>query len=139
MRTLPITASFGSDNADNSPYYKYNLLGAVLIDPSRSVFNLQAGNYTLLESDKGKTIGFTGAVAAQTYTIPANASVAYQIGTFLAFDNNGTVPISIAITTDTLIFADDGTTGTRTLAAGGFAVAQKIAATTWKIAGRQLT
>lgn len=130
---------FALDSSPNQLHVTDDTGVRQLLDPSMSQFNNQVGNYTAVIGDKGKTIGFTGAVAAQTFTIPANASVAYVIGTFLAFDNNGSVPISIAITTDTLIFADDGTTGTRTLAAGGFAVAQKIAATTWKIAGRQLT
>lgn len=94
---------------------------------------------TTIRSDKGKTISFSGAVAAQTMTIDSNANVAFHIGTLIAFDNSGSVDISIAITADTLTFADDGTTGTRTLAPGGYAVAQKISATAWKIAGKQLT
>jgi len=94
---------------------------------------------TNIMEDKGKTTTFTGSTAAQTMTIPASGAVAYQIGTFLAWDNSGSVSFSIAITTDTLIFADDNSTGTRTLAAGGMAVAQKVGATTWKIAGAGLT
>jgi hypothetical protein len=57
----------------------------------------------------------------------------------IAFDNTGSVSYSIAITTDTLRFAADNTTGTRTLAAGGYAVAQKVTATEWKIAGSGIT
>jgi hypothetical protein len=90
-------------------------------------------------SDRGQTVGFTGANAGQTMTIPANGAVAYPIGTLLGWDNDGVNPFSIAITTDTLIFADDASTGTRSLAAGGAAVAQKIAATRWKIAGAGLS
>ena len=103
------------------------------------MFQSVVANYTAVIGDKGKTIGFSGATAAQQLTIPANGAVAYEIGTFLGFDNNGSVDVDIGINTDTLIFADDGTTGTRTLAPDGYAVAQKIAATTWKIAGRQIT
>jgi hypothetical protein len=110
-----------------------------LLDPSMSEIVSVTTSRTLVLTDKGKTIGFTGSTAAQTMTIPASGSVAYQIGTYVAFDNTGSVSISIAITTDTLRFADDNTTGTRTLAAGGYAVAQKVTATEWKISGAQLT
>ena len=109
-----------------------------LLDPSVSEVIVVVGDYTFDITGKGKTVTFSGAVAAQTITIPANASVAYPIGTFLGFDNSGSVDISIAITTDALVWADDGTTGTRTLSPGGYAVAQKVAATTWKIAGKQI-
>ena len=110
-----------------------------LIDPSISEIVAVTASRPLVLSDKGKTVSFSGATAAQTMTIPANASIAYPLGTFLGFDNSGSVDISIAITSDTLTWADDNTTGTRTLAAGGYAVAQKISATGWKIAGKQLT
>lgn len=90
-------------------------------------------------TDAGNTVVFEGAVAAQTMTIPAASSVAHELGTFLAWDNNGSEDIDIAITDDELVLADDGSTGTRTLAPDGFAVAQLIAAAKWKIAGKQLT
>jgi hypothetical protein len=72
-------------------------------------------------------------------TIPASGSVAYQIGTVIAFDNSGSVSFTIAITTDTLIFADNNGTGSRVLAAGGYAAAQKVGATTWKISGANIS
>ena len=104
-----------------------------------STINTQNGNYTLVLGDAGKTIRKASGGAGETITIPANASVAIPVGTFVAFDNEGGGDLTIAITTDTLIFADDGTTGSRTLADSGYAVAQKVATTTWKIAGSQLT
>jgi len=72
-------------------------------------------------------------------TIPAESSVDYRLGTFLGFNNDGTDNLIIAITTDTLTWAADNTTGTRTLAPGGYAVAQKVADGKWKIAGKQIT
>jgi hypothetical protein len=110
-----------------------------LIDPSISEIVPVVASYGLTLADKGKTISFSGSTPAQQMTIPANASVAYPIGTFLAFDNSGSVSITVAIASDTLTWADDNTTGARTMAAGGYAVAQKISATNWKIAGKQLT
>jgi hypothetical protein len=74
---------------------------------------------------------------ARTWTIPANASVAYPIGTVITFDNDvGAGALTIAITTDTLVLVGAaGSTGSRTLAAGGRATAIKVTATRWRISG----
>lgn len=102
-------------------------------------FNQQDANYTLVLADSGKTVYHTSATP-HTHTIPANASVAYPVGTILTFVNDtGAGNVSIAITTDTLRFIPGGTTGTRTLAANGRATAVKMTATTWQIAGTNLT
>lgn len=76
----------------------------------------------------------------RTFTIPANASVAYPIGTVLAFENEVNV-VTIAITTDVLAFMDGGAggTGSRSLAANGSATARKVTATRWLISGVGLT
>jgi hypothetical protein len=124
---------------DNVPMFTSSIGTEQLLDPSRSDIISVVASRTGILADKGKTVGFTGGTVAQTMTIPAEGSVPYKIGTFLAWDNNGSVSFDIAITTDTLIFADDASTGTRTLGPGGMAVALKIAAATWKIAGKQLT
>ena len=127
------------DDAPNLPMFSNDDGVNQILDPSVSEVNVQNGNYTLLIGDKGKTISKESGGAGETFTIPANASVAFAIGTFISFNNDGGGDLSIAITTDTLVFADDNTTGTRTLADGGYAVAQKVAATTWKIAGSGIT
>ena len=77
---------------------------------------------------------------ARTWTIPANSSVPYPIGTTLTFVNdNGAGALTIAINTDTLRLAGTGTTGSRTLAANGVATAVKITSTSWQINGSGLT
>ena len=77
---------------------------------------------------------------ARTWTIPANSSVPYPIGTTLTFINeNGAGTLTIAITSDTMRLAGAGTTGSRTLAANGQATAIKVASTTWQINGAGLT
>lgn len=77
---------------------------------------------------------------ARTWTIPANASVAFPIGTELEMINqNGAGVITIAITTDTMRLSPGGTTGSRSLAANGRAVAKKITATEWMVWGTGLT
>lgn len=101
--------------------------------------NLQAGTtYTAVLADSGKQI--TGSNAgAKTFTIPANASVAYPIGTVLTFVCTGAGSMTIAITTDTMNLSPVGTTGSRTLVQFGIATAVKVAATTWYISGSGLT
>jgi len=126
-------------DVDNVPMFTSDDGTDQLLDPSASEINEQNGNYTTVLADKGKTIRKASGGAGETFTIAAEASVDYKIGTYLAFDNDGGGTLSIAIDGgDTLIFADDGTTGTRTLQSGGMAIAYKNAAAQWKIAGRQL-
>jgi len=93
---------------------------------------------TMVLTDAGKTIRSTGSTAAQTITIPANGSVAYPIGTMIGIENDSSVDWSLAITTDTLTWSKDNTTGTRTLGAGASAVIKKVTATAWKVAGSAL-
>jgi hypothetical protein len=98
--------------------------------------NSQAGGYTCVLADAGQHILCNGAV---TITIPANASVAYPIGTTLTFVNNQAASSSIAITTDTMYLANSTNTSTRTLAQNGVATAVKITSTSWIISGMGLS
>lgn len=101
--------------------------------------NAQAGNYTTVLADRGKSLVYTGG-GASTFTIAANASVAYPLGTVLTFANRGGANLSIAINTDTLILAGTATSGTRTLtSSNGLATAIKTDATVWLISGSGLT
>jgi len=100
--------------------------------------NVQTGSYTLVLADSGKHI-YRGSGSSATWTIPANSSVAYAIGTALTFINLSATSVSIAITSDTMYLSSAGTTGTRTLAQYGSATAVKIASTTWIISGSGLT
>ena len=72
-----------------------------------------------------------------TVTIPPNSSVAYPIGTTLTFVNNTTHSLAIT-SSDTVVYAADGTTTLRTIASYGMATAVKVAATTWMISGTGL-
>lgn len=93
---------------------------------------------TLVIGDAGKHIYVN--TASQTITIPANASVAYPVGTAITFiAGPSATTVSIAIASDTMYLTGTGTTGTRTLAAYGTATAIKVAATTWFINGSGLT
>jgi hypothetical protein len=101
--------------------------------------NSQSTAYTLVLADAGKTILHPDSDNnARTFTIPANGSVAYPVGTVITFVNLINT-VTIAITTDTMYLAGPGTTGSRTLAAYGVASAVKVASTTWVISGNGLT
>lgn len=103
--------------------------------------NSKSTAYTLVLSDAGKHILHPSAdTTARTFTIPANSSVAFPIGTTVTFVNqNGGGDITIAITTDTMRLAGAGTTGSRTLTANGMATAIKVTATEWLITGTNLS
>ena len=102
--------------------------------------NSQSAAYTLVLADAGKHIFHpVGDNNARTFTIPANSSVAYPIGTALTFINMAVANVTIAITTDTLTLSPAGTTGSRTLATNGSATCIKITSTSWLISGSGLT
>jgi len=100
--------------------------------------NVQNGNYTCVLADAGKQIYSQGA-GPYTWTIPANASVAFPVGTVLTFVNFTSNNVTIAITSDTLTLAGAGSTGSRTLASNGIASAVKINSTNWCISGTGLS
>jgi hypothetical protein len=95
--------------------------------------------YTFVMGDAGKA-KLHDEATARTWTIPANASVAFPIGTVIIIDNTGNAgaagTITLAITTDTLR-RGDGTagTGSRTIAASRVAAIRKMKATEWVITG----
>ena len=93
--------------------------------------NSQTGVYTLALADAGKHISITtGGVI-----IPANASIAFPIGTTIVVFNNSATSQNISITTDTMRQAGTANTGTRALAQYGLATCVKVSATTWAISG----
>jgi hypothetical protein len=99
-----------------------------------------SGSVTLaLENANQHIYHASGAGAGDTYTIPANASVAYPVGTTLTFVNSDSNSLAIAITTDTLTLAGTTTTGSRALAQNGIATAIKVTTTSWIISGVGLT
>ncbi len=103
--------------------------------------NSQSADYTTVAGDSGKQIYHPGAdTTARTWTIDSNANVPYAIGTAITFINDTSAGIiTIAITSDTLVLAGPGSTGSRTLAASGIATAVKMTSTRWIIGGTGLT
>jgi hypothetical protein len=120
-------------------------IGACTVDGTNLVgylnipFNSQSADYTLVLADAGKSIFHPASdTNDRTFTIPANASVAYPIGTAISFMNMSNV-VTIAITSDTMYLSGFGTTGSRSLAQFGAATAVKMTSTTWMISGNGLT
>ncbi len=101
--------------------------------------NTQDSNYTFILTDAGSVVRKTSNTIQQTYTIPSNDSVAFDIGTQIEVQNDGSVVMDIDIDQDTLTFSADGTTGKRIFASKGEARLLKVAATEWKIRGEQIS
>jgi hypothetical protein len=101
--------------------------------------NSKSAAYTTVAADANKHIYHpTTDNNARTFTIDSNANVPYAIGTCLTFVNDINT-VTIAITSDTLVLAGVGTTGSRTLAANGVATAVKVTSTRWVISGTGLS
>jgi hypothetical protein len=99
--------------------------------------NLKTVNYALVLADRGKSVVMSG--TSLTLTIPANASVAFPIGTAIVVINVNSSALSVAITSDTLTLVNSTTTGTRTVAQNGMATLVKVGSTSWIIAGLGVT
>lgn len=94
-------------------------------------------DYTLALTDAGGHYYHVSATP-HTLTIPANASVAFPIGTVIAIVNeDGAGDITLAITSDTLRWTDQ--TGSRTIAANGTASLLKVTSTVWRLTGDGIT
>lgn len=91
-----------------------------------------ATDETPVLADAGKII-----IATTNVTIPANASVAFPVGTVLTIVNNTASTITVAVTSDTLRWGGTGgTDGTRTISSHqGVATLIKTASTLWVISG----
>lgn len=98
---------------------------------------LNSGNVTLALTDSGKHLYHSDA-NARTLTIPANASVAFPVGTVIVGVNeNGAGVLTVAITSDTLRWGSS--TGSRSVAADGTFSIIKVASTVWRLTGDGIT
>lgn len=99
--------------------------------------NSQSAAYGLVLSDAGGQIYHPASdTTARTWTIPANASVAFSIGTKIDLVNDCSAGvITLAITSDTLVFFPSGSTGSRSIAACGEATLTKVGSQRWILVG----
>jgi hypothetical protein len=86
---------------------------------------------SLILADASKRIINT----AGGWLIPANASVAFPIGTIVGGYNDSGAAQTLAITSDTLRLDGTASTGPRTVAQYGRWIAEKVKATEWVVSG----
>lgn len=72
------------------------------------------------------------------WSIPANASVAFPVGTVISLYNDSGSAQNVTITSDTLRQAGTANTGTRSIPGRGFAAIHKVKTTEWIIMGTDL-
>lgn len=143
--TAPVSIVNGGTAATTLETAATNLQGSGLnsnaVGARMIIQNSRSENYVTTASDSGAHIFHPSAdTTPRTFTIAANASVAYPVGTAITFINqNGAGAVTIAIDSDTMRLAGAGTTGSRTLAANGVATAVKVTSTEWIISGAGLT
>jgi hypothetical protein len=138
--TTAVLTNLTSTNATTTNLTATTVLDAGTIGAAAPGFrglpqNAQTGAYTLALTDAGKQVANT----TGGWVIPANASVAFPIGTTVVLFNNSGSNQTISITSDTLRQAGTANTGTRTLAQYGLATCTKVSATTWVITGAGLS
>lgn len=98
--------------------------------PGATVVTDKGVGYTAVLADANTTLVATN--ASLTFTIPAQASVNYPVGTFLEFYNtqSGT-NLTIAITSDTLQWGSSS--GSRTVGTHGVLAARKMGSALWTV------
>jgi len=135
----PTTSATINTRADNLTHSLPAISGNLALEQLQQ--NSQSAAYTTVLADAGKHILHPSAdTTARTFTIASNASVAYPIGTAITFVNQVSAGVlTIAIATDTMRLAGEGTTGSRTLDPNGIATALKITSTQWLISGTGLS
>lgn len=127
---------------DDTHWVRVNLTPADLaainaaIDALLDVPSLvKSAAYTLALGERGKSVD-----TAANVTIPANASVAFPVGSTVVVTNTSGSNISLLASAGvTLRLAGTTSTGTRTLAGYGQATLRKIAADTWISSGMGLS
>lgn len=108
-----------------------SVASTAFVDRLRDVPQGVVGAYTLALTDRGTCLEASGNI-----TIPANATVAFPIGSVIQVLNTSASPITISVTTDTMKLIGTASTGTRTLAANGLATLMKrVNTTTWYATG----
>jgi hypothetical protein len=112
-------------------------LASNIISSQNLTQNSQSAAYTFALTDAGKDIYHPSAdTTARTFTIPANSSVAFAIGTMITITNAisaGVITLDIA--TDTLYKAGSGAGGLVTIPPHGMVTIKKETDTVWRWTG----
>lgn len=98
--------------------------------------NSQSAAYEFVLTDSGKQIYHpVGDNNARAFTIPANASVAFPVGTAITVVNMAATASTMVITTDTLNYVDTGAVTTITIPQYNMVTVVKITTTSWLASG----
>ena len=108
---------------------------AVTVGYRGAPFTDSGAGHTFALADAGQMIGCTSGA----FAIPANATVAFPVGTMIALFNNAATTRSVTITSDTLRLSGTTSTGTRTMDVYSVATIVKVDTTTWVVSGAGLT
>lgn len=99
---------------------------------------VKSENYTLVAADSGRMIVHPSTDAASRwFTIPANSSVAFPLGTTVAFANETSQPVRIS-STDSIHLPGTETPSEVGIGINNVAIATKVAATKWIVTGTGL-
>jgi len=101
-------------------------------DAVLAINNQTGTTYTAVLADAGKLITLSNA-SAITFTLPANSSVAYPVGTVIQLVQLGAGQVTVAITTDTL--NKPAAFVTKLREQWSQATATKITSTSWVLSG----
>jgi hypothetical protein len=138
--TITTTGTIAIDTATTADLTTaQTLTNKTLTDPKINLaLNAQTGTtYTFVLTDNGKLVTASNA-AAQTYSIPTNASVAYPIGTQINIIQIGAGQVTInAVTSGTTTISSTGATATAPNLRAQFSSATCIKASTdlWYVIG----
>jgi hypothetical protein len=131
--TLTLPAADGTNGqflkTDGSGALSFGTVSVPVSYPQES----KTANYTLVLADAGKQLFHPASDAnIRTFTIPANSSVPFPIGTVLLFtqENGGNYFIKVDINSDTLV-TNKSITGSVFVDAGNTLYCVKVSATKW--------
>ena len=101
----------------------------------RDVPQVTSANVTFALTDGGKHY-YSNQSAPNTWTVPANANVAFPVGTAISLVNQGSANVSVALQANiTMYLAGNSTSSTRTLTSYGMATVLKVSTNTRFING----
>ncbi len=135
--TYPISVANGGTGGATAAAALANL--GALADDYRELPQIGVSTgFTPTLDYSGCHVYYTGGAA--TMTVPANAAVAFQLGTTIVLVNNGSGALSIARAGGVgMKWSATGADADRSLAIGGMATLLKVANDLWFISGSQLT
>ncbi len=97
--------------------------------------NAQTGSYGLVLADAGKHIYHASGAGAAAYTIPANGTIAFPIGTAITIVNESATAPTVVITTDVLHYVNVGAITQATIPQYNEITILKVTATLWLASG----